>query len=172
MVGQLITQGIGFGGIEFVITDGLSVGEAVAVVGVGARPRPVMQVGPPPVDISFPKETFYRAIDNEASKMRSVVNLAFKEAEEEAEELKRQARYAKDEALEEIEDNLMHVHLRMSQLQTERTNIRSMQMKPRLEEARKRKKEVPAPQPVKKKKDQTPLLTRQKRRDVRKKRGR
>lgn len=141
---------------------------AAAEVAIGAYPRPVLPVGPPPVDRSFPVDRFYAALDNEAQKMRSVVNQAYDDAEEEAEELKRRARYARDEALDAIYNDLRQVNLRMEELDQAKTDIRSMQMRRRLEDAR-NKIEPPKPKP-KKKKDRTPKLTKLKKKEYKKRR--
>ena len=123
----------------------------------GGKITPTIMVGPPPVDRSFPVEKFYAALDNEAQKMRVPVNQAYKDAEEEAEELKRRARYARDEALDAIYNDLRQVNLRLKELDQAKTDIRSMQMRRRLEDARNRI-DVPEPKP-KKKKDRRPKLT-------------
>lgn len=148
-------------------------GYAVTAVGgvgivVGAYPQPPTIVAPPPRDVSFPVDRFYAALDNEARKMRTVVNQAYKEAEEEAEELKRRARYARDEALVAIYNDLRQVNLRMKELDQSKTDIRSMQMRRRLEDARTKKPE-PEPKP-KKKKDMRPKLTKLKKKEYKKRR--
>jgi hypothetical protein len=135
---------------------------------IGAFPQVTVPVGPPPVDRSFPVDKFYSALDNEAQKMRVVVNQAYEEAEQKAEELKRQARYARDEALDAIYNDLRQVNLRMEELGQAKTDIRSMQMRRRLEDARNKKPE-PEQKP-KKRKDRTPKLTKLKKKQYKKRR--
>ena len=140
--------------------------EVEAVVGSGrpAPPLPQFPVGPV-ADKSFPMEAFNRAIDNEAQKQRSVINQAYKEALQDAEELEQQARYARDEALVNININLQHTQQRIAQLEDARRDVRRMQTRKRLEEAR---KNIGMPKP-KKRKPLTPKATRDKLKQARKK---
>jgi hypothetical protein len=135
----------------------------------GARfPRPPIIVTEPPRDRSFPEEKFYAALDAEAARLRAPINQAYREAEEEAEELLRKARYARDEALDEINLRLKRVNQRMGQLEEAKKDIRSMQTRRRLEDARRKIGEEPKPKPKKKRKDMRPKLTKAKLKKYRK----